>query len=66
MAQFHRFVRLQLWRLAAAIGTLLALAQILGAHTVVLLLEWSPMAACVLIVLTAVRNAVAREQRRRR
>jgi len=66
MLQFHRFVRLQLWRLAAALGTLLTLALILGVHTVVLLLEWTPMAICVLIAFTAVRSAVAREQRRRR
>jgi hypothetical protein len=30
------------------------------------MLEWTPMAACVLIAVAAVRNAVAREQRRRR
>lgn len=66
MVEFHRFLRLQLWRLAAALGALLSLASIVGVHTVVVMLEWTPMAACVLIAVAAVRNAVAREQRRRR
>jgi hypothetical protein len=66
MAEFHRFVRLQLWRLSAVVGALFVLASILGAHTVLRLLEWTPMAICVLILAAEVRKAIAPAQRRRR
>lgn len=66
MAEFHRFVRLQLWRLAAVIAVLFALASIVGVHPVLVLLEWTPMAICVLIAVAEVGGAVARGQRRRR
>ncbi len=61
---FHRFARRQLWRLAGLTGVLFAAALILGAHTVVLALEWAPMTISLLLVGAHARKAVARVRRR--
>jgi hypothetical protein len=66
MGALHRFVRLQLWRLAGALGVLFVLATVFGVRPVLLLLEWTPMALCVLVVAAEARNALGRMQRRRR
>jgi hypothetical protein len=65
MGGLHRFVRLQLWRLAAGIAVLFVLASVLGAHAALIALEWTPMGLCVVVVAVEAHRAVVRLQRRR-
>lgn len=65
MGGLHRFVRLQLWRLAGGIAALFVLALIFGADSALIVLEWTPMGLCVVVVAAEARKAFIRLQRRR-
>ena len=56
----HLFARRQLWRLVGVLVVLLLAARLLGAGTVLRLVEWTPMTIALLLLAANVVRAVRR------
>jgi hypothetical protein len=58
MAPLHRFTRQLLWRLVAVCAVLLVSAWVIGAGSVLQIVEWVPMTIAIVVVLAHVASFI--------
>jgi hypothetical protein len=58
MTPLHRFTRQLLWRLVAVCAVLLVSAWVIGAGSVLQIVEWVPMTIAIVVVLAHVASFI--------